>query len=287
MAGIIDGKAVAAQVRKEVSLAVADLKKQGIVPGLHVILVGEDPASQVYVRMKGKACEEVGINGVTHRLPAETTEAELLAFLATLNADPQVDGILVQLPVPKHIDPNKVADATDPARDVDGLHPYNLGMLMSDRPGIEACTPAGCMRLIDETGTDLKGKHAVVIGRSLIVGKPMAQLLLRRHATVTMCHSRTTNLADVVRTADVIVAAVGRLHMVKGDWVKEGAVVIDVGTNHDENGKLTGDVDFAAASEKASWITPVPGGVGPMTIAYLLRNTVVAACARRGVPCPL
>jgi methylenetetrahydrofolate dehydrogenase (NADP+)/methenyltetrahydrofolate cyclohydrolase len=287
MAEIIDGKAIAAQVRLEVSQAVAGLAKLGIVPGLHVVLVGEDPASQVYVRMKGKACEEVGINGVTHRLPAETTEAELLALLATLNSDPEVDGILVQLPVPKHIDPNKVTDATDPARDVDGFHPTNLGMLMSDRPGIEACTPAGCMRLIDETGTDLKGKHAVVIGRSLIVGKPMSLLLLRRHATVTICHSRTTNLADVVRSADVLVAAVGRAQMVKADWIKEGAVVIDVGTNRTEEGKLVGDVDYVAASEKASWITPVPGGVGPMTIAYLLRNTVIAACARRGVPCPL
>lgn len=287
MAQIIDGKAIAAQVRLEVSQAVAGLAKLGIVPGLHVVLVGEDPASQVYVRMKGKACEEVGINGVTHRLPAETTEAELLALLATLNSDPEVDGILVQLPVPKHIDPNKVTDATDPARDVDGFHPTNLGMLMSDRPGIEACTPAGCMRLIDETGTDLKGKHAVVIGRSLIVGKPMSLLLLRRHATVTICHSRTTNLADVVRSADVLVAAVGRAQMVKADWIKEGAVVIDVGTNRTEEGKLVGDVDYVAASEKASWITPVPGGVGPMTIAYLLRNTVIAACARRGVPCPL
>jgi methylenetetrahydrofolate dehydrogenase (NADP+)/methenyltetrahydrofolate cyclohydrolase len=286
-AKIIDGKAVAAKVRQEVAQAVSVLKDKGVVPCLNVVLVGEDPASQVYVRMKGKACDEVGIRGVTHRLPAETTEEELLDLLKMLNADPEVDGILVQLPVPKHINPDKVTDAMDPKRDVDGFHPYSLGMLMSDRPGMEPCTPAGCIRLIDETGTDLKGRHAVVIGRSLIVGKPMAQLLLRRHATVTICHSRTQNLPETVRSADVVVAAVGRPQMVKGDWIREGAVVIDVGVNRLEDGKLVGDVDFAAASERASWITPVPGGVGPMTIAYLMRNTVIAACLRRGVECPL
>jgi len=287
VAKIIDGKAVAARVRQEVAVAVARLAEAGIVPCLHVVLVGEDPASQVYVRNKGKACEEVGIRGVTHRLSAETTEEELLALLAGLNADPDVDGILVQLPVPKHINSDKVIDALDPARDVDGFHPFSLGMLMSDRPGVEPCTPAGCIRLIDETGIDLKGLHAVVIGRSLIVGKPMAQLLLRRHATVTICHSRTTNLPEVVRSADVVVAAVGKPRMVKGDWIREGAVVIDVGVNRTEDGKLVGDVDFEAASQKASWITPVPGGVGPMTIAFLMRNTVIAACLRRGVVCPL
>jgi len=287
VAKIIDGKAVAARVRQEVAVAVARLAEAGIVPCLHVVLVGEDPASQVYVRNKGKACEEVGIRGVTHRLSAETTEEELLALLAGLNADPDVDGILVQLPVPKHINSDKVIDALDPARDVDGFHPFSLGMLMSDRPGVEPCTPAGCIRLIDETGIDLKGLHAVVIGRSLIVGKPMAQLLLRRHATVTICHSRTTNLPEVVRSADVVVAAVGKPRMVKGDWIREGAVVIDVGVNRTGEGKLVGDVDFEAASQKASWITPVPGGVGPMTIAFLMRNTVIAACLRRGVVCPL
>ncbi len=284
---IIDGKAIAAKVRQEVADAVAILAAKGVVPCLHVILVGEDPASQVYVRNKGRACEEVGINGVTHRLPAETTEAELLALLASLNADPECDGILVQLPVPKHISSEKVISALDPARDVDGFHPFSLGMLMSDRPGVTPCTPAGCIRLIDETGTDLKGLHAVVIGRSLIVGKPMAHLLLRRHATVTICHSRTRDLPEVVRSADVLVAAVGRAKMVKSDWIRDGAVVIDVGMNRDENGKLCGDVDFDDVSRKASWITPVPGGVGPMTIAFLMRNTVTAACLRRGLECPL
>jgi len=286
-ARIIDGKAIAARVRLEVADAVARLKQSGVVPCLHVVLVGEDPASQVYVRNKGKACEEVGILGITHRLPAETTEAELLGLLDELNADPECDGILVQLPVPKHISSEKVISALDPARDVDGFHPYSLGMLMSDRPGVTPCTPAGCIRLIDETGTDLKGLHAVVIGRSLIVGKPMAQLLLRRHATVTICHSRTANLPEVVRSADVLVAAVGRAKMVKADWIREGAIVIDVGMNRDENGKLCGDVDFDDVSGKASWITPVPGGVGPMTIAFLMRNTVIAACLRRGIVCPL
>jgi len=286
-AKIIDGKAIAAKVRLEVAEAVTKLKHAGVVPCLHVILVGEDPASQVYVRNKGKACEEVGILGVTHRLPVETTEAELLGLLAELNADPECDGILVQLPVPKHISSDKVISALDPARDVDGFHPFSLGMLMSDRPGVTPCTPAGCIRLIDETGTNLKGLHAVVIGRSLIVGKPMAQLLLRRHATVTICHSRTTNLPEVVRSADVLVAAVGRAKMVKADWIREGAIVIDVGMNRDENGKLCGDVDFEDVSGKASWITPVPGGVGPMTIAFLMRNTVIAACFRRGIDCPL
>lgn len=286
IAKVIDGKAVAARVRADVARAVAELREKGVVPCLNVVLVGEDPASQVYVRMKGKACDEVGIRGVTHRLPVSTTEDELLTLLKNLNSDPDVDGILVQLPVPDHIDPDKVTDALDPARDVDGFHPVSLGMLMSDRPGMEPCTPAGCIRLIDETGTELKGLNAVVIGRSLIVGKPMAMLLLRRHATVTVCHSRTRNLADVVRAADVVVAAVGRPRMVKGDWIREGAVVIDVGVNRLDDGKLVGDVDYEAALTRASWITPVPGGVGPMTIAYLMRNTVIAACLRRGIDCP-
>lgn len=285
-ARIIDGKAIAAQVRAEVATAVSKLKADGIELGLHVVLVGEDPASQVYVRNKAKASEEVGIRGVTHRLPAQTSEADLLALLGTLNADPSVDGILVQLPVPAHIDSDKVIDAVNPAKDVDGFHPVNLGRLLSGRDGLVPCTPAGCIRLLDEAGTDLKGLRAVVVGRSIIVGKPMALLLLQRHATVSICHSRTRDLAARVAEADVVVAAIGKANMIKGDWIKDGAVVIDVGMNRNAEGKLTGDVDYPAAFERASAITPVPGGVGPMTIAYLLRNTVVAGCARRGRPAP-
>ena len=285
-AALIDGKAVAAKVRAEVAAKVAELTARGVVPGLHVVLVGDNPASHVYVRNKAKACEEVGIRGVTHHLPADTPEADLLALLAKLNADPDVDGVLVQLPLPPQISPDRVTDATDPRRDADGFHPANLGLLLSGRGGLVPCTPAGVMRLIDETGTDLKGKRAVVVGRSLIVGKPMALLLLERHATVTICHSRTVDLAARCAEADVLVAAIGKARMVKGDWIKPGAVVIDVGMNRGEDGKLCGDVDFEAAAERASHITPVPGGVGPMTIAFLLRNTLVAACARRGLPRP-
>jgi len=282
-ARIIDGKAVAASVRAAVRDEVAVLKERGVVPGLHVVLVGEDPASQVYVRNKGKACDEVGINGVTHRLPADTTEDDLLALLARLNDDPEVDGVLVQLPLPRHIDADRVTDAIDPERDVDGFHPMNLGLLLSGRAGLVPCTPAGCMRLIDETGTDLTGKRAVVVGRSLIVGKPAALLLLQRHATVTVCHSRTIDLAARVGEADVVIAAIGRAGFVKGSWIKPGAVVIDVGINRLPDGRLGGDVEFETAAEHASWITPVPGGVGPMTIAYLLRNTVQACIARRRI----
>lgn len=285
-AQVIDGKAIAANVRNEVRAAVDRLKEQGVIPSLHVVLVGDDPASAVYVRNKGKASEEVGIAGVTHHLPAETTEVDLLQLLRELNASPGVDGVLVQLPLPKHIDASRITDAQDPARDVDGFHPVNLGLLLSGRDGLVACTPAGCMRLIDQTGTDLAGKRAVVVGRSLIVGKPMALLLMQRNATVTVCHSRTKDLKTRVLEADVVVAAIGRAKMIKGDWIRPGAVVIDVGMNRDENGKLCGDVDYAEAAERASFITPVPGGVGPMTIAYLLRNTVIACAARRGLPNP-
>jgi len=286
MAQIIDGKAIAAKVRQEVSQAVESLKERGVEIGLHVVLVGDDPASHVYVRNKERAAAEVGILSTTHRLPQDATESEVLTLLASLNSHAGVVGVLVQLPVPPHIDTNRITDAQDPARDVDGFHPVNLGMLVSDRPGLLACTPAGCLRLIDETGTDLKGKRAVVVGRSLIVGKPMAHLLLQRHATVTVCHSRTQDLPARIAEADVLVAAIGRADMIQGDWIKEGAVVIDVGMNRNAQGKLTGDVDFESASKKASFITPVPGGVGPMTIAYLMRNTVIAACARRGLPFP-
>ncbi|MBL6975533.1 MAG: bifunctional methylenetetrahydrofolate dehydrogenase/methenyltetrahydrofolate cyclohydrolase FolD [Deltaproteobacteria bacterium] len=285
-AQILDGKALSQQVREEVKVEVDKLVAQGVQPGLHVVLVGEDPASAIYVRNKGKACEKVGINGVTHKLPEETSEADLLALLNQLNSDPEVDGILVQLPLPKHISEEKVNAAMDPARDVDGFLPVNLGKLLIGRHGLVACTPAGIMRLIDASGIDYKGKRAVVIGRSVIVGKPTALLLMERHASISICHSRTHDLAQRAAEADILVAAIGRAKMIKGDWVKEGAVVIDVGMNRDEDGKLCGDVDFAEASEKAAWITPVPGGVGPMTIAYLLRNTVIACCARRGLPAP-
>ncbi len=285
-AQIIDGKAIAAKVRSEVREAVDRLKTQGVTPGLHVVLVGDDPASAVYVRNKAKASEEVGIAGVTHHLPADTSEADLLKLLHDLNTSPSVDGVLVQLPLPRHIDANRVTDAQDAARDVDGFHPVNLGLLLSGRKGLVACTPAGCMRLIDETGIDLSGRRAVVVGRSLIVGKPMSLLLMQRNATVTVCHSRTQDLKARVAEADVVVAAIGRTRMIQGDWIKPGAVVIDVGMNRDENGKLCGDVDFAAASDRAGFITPVPGGVGPMTIAFLLRNTVLACAARRGLSDP-
>lgn len=285
-ARILDGKSIAAVVRGEVKEAVGRLHARGVLPSLHVVLVGDDPASAVYVRNKARACEEVGIRGVTHHLPATTTEAEVLALLHRLNGDPEVDGVLVQLPLPAHISTDRVIDAQDPARDVDGFHPVNLGRLVSGREGLVACTPAGCMRLIQETGISLAGKRAVVLGRSLIVGKPMALLLLAAHATVTVCHSRTRDLPARVAEADVVVAAIGKARMVEGSWIQEGAVVIDVGMNRDAEGRLCGDVDFEGASRQASWITPVPGGVGPMTIAFLLRNTLIAACARRGLPPP-
>ncbi len=282
MAIILDGKAIAARVRAEVKADVEALAARGIVPGLHVVLVGEDPASAQYVRNKEKACAEVGIRGVTHRLPADTPEADVLALLARLNADPEIDGVLVQLPLPKHIDPDKVMDATDPARDVDGFHPVNLGRLIAGQPGVLPCTPAGVMRLIDEAGVPVEGRRAVVLGRSLIVGKPAALLLLARNATDTICHSRTVDLAARVAEADIVVAAIGKAGLVRGDWIKPGAVVIDVGTNRGPDGKFCGDVEFAVASQRAAAISPVPGGVGPMTIAFLMKNTVVAARARRG-----
>ncbi len=282
-ARVLDGKAVAARVRAEVGEQVARLAARGVRISLHVVLVGDDPASAIYVRNKGRACEEVGIRGVTPPLPAETPEADLLALLDRLNRDPEVDGILVQLPLPPHLRADRVIEAVDPARDVDGFHPANLGRLLSGRPGVVPCTPAGVLRLLDESGVDLKGRRAVVVGRSLIVGKPTAILLLARHATVTVCHSRTLDLAERVREAEVVVAAIGKARMIRGDWVREGAVVVDVGMNRDEAGRLCGDVDFEAARTRASAITPVPGGVGPMTIAFLMRNTLQAACARRGI----
>jgi methylenetetrahydrofolate dehydrogenase (NADP+)/methenyltetrahydrofolate cyclohydrolase len=278
---VLDGKAVAAKVRAEVAArARAFTAQYGRRPGLAVVQVGEDPASTVYVRNKRRSCVETGIESFAHDLPATIREAELLALIATLNHDPAVDGILVQMPLPKGLDANRIIDAIDPKKDVDGLHPKNAGLLMVGRAGLRACTPSGCMRLIAEAGCDPAGKHALVVGRSILVGKPMALLLLEANATVTIAHSRTVDLAATVGRADIVVAAVGRAHMIKGEWIKPGAVVIDVGTNKGADGKLTGDVQFEAARRVASAITPVPGGVGPMTIAFLLSNTVDAALAR-------
>jgi len=282
-AQILDGKAISKIVRAEVKVAVtAFVAKHGRAPGLHVVLVGDDPASAIYTRNKEKACREAGMNGELHRLPAETNESDLLALLGRLNADDAVDGILVQLPLPAGITEQKVLDAVDPDKDVDGFHPQNAGLLASGRPHLVPCTPTGCMRLLAEAGVDPKGKRALVVGRSNIVGKPIAQLLLAKHATVTIAHSRTVDLADRCREADILVAAIGRAKMIKGDWVKKGAVVLDVGINRNAEGKLEGDVDTEAAKENAAWITPVPGGVGPMTIACLLQNTLVAARRRVG-----
>lgn len=277
MANIIDGKKIAAEVREEVKKEVEELKSRGVTPGLAVILVGDDPASQVYVRNKHRACEEVGIYSEVHRLTATTSQEELLKLIEDLNHDTRIHGILVQLPLPEHIDEKKVIDAIALNKDVDGFSPANVGNLVIGDKCFYPCTPHGCMVLLDKTGVDPKGKKAVVVGRSNIVGKPMAMMLLARHATVTICHSRTPDLAAECRQADILVAAVGKPELITGDMIKEGAVVIDVGINRLADGKLVGDVHFESASRKASWITPVPGGVGPMTIAMLLKNTVEAA----------
>ncbi len=281
-AQILDGKALAKTVRAEVAEQAAELATRGITPGLAVVLVGDDPASQVYVRSKERAAAKVGVKTFDHRLPATTTQADLMALIDKLNADDEVDGILVQLPLPDGLDQEPVLDAISPAKDVDGLHPDNQGRLSQCRPRFIACTPKGCMRLIAQSGIDLSGKRAVVVGRSALVGKPIAMLLTNAHATVTVCHSRTTDIAEEVGRADVVIAAVGREKMIKGDWLKPGAVVIDVGINRNADGKLVGDVDFDSAVEVAGAITPVPGGVGPMTIASLLGNTVESARLRRG-----
>jgi methylenetetrahydrofolate dehydrogenase (NADP+)/methenyltetrahydrofolate cyclohydrolase len=288
---IIDGKAFAATLRSRIAEAVAGLKQQhGLTPGLAVVLVGEDPASQVYVRSKGKQTQETGMNSFEHKLSSETSQADLLALIDKLNSDPAVHGILVQLPLPDQIDEQSVIDAIDPAKDVDGFHVINAGRLATGGKAMVPCTPLGCLMMLQDRLGDLSGMEAVIVGRSNIVGKPMAQLLLGAHCTVTIAHSRTRDLADVCRRADILVAAVGRPEMIKGDWVKPGAAVIDVGINRIDAGgdrpKLVGDVDFAGARENAAAITPVPGGVGPMTIAVLLRNTVVAACRQAGVPEP-
>jgi methylenetetrahydrofolate dehydrogenase (NADP+)/methenyltetrahydrofolate cyclohydrolase len=299
-ARIIDGKAVAKTVESEVSAAIAALPFR---PALVAVRVGNDPASEIYVRSKAKKAEELGLRGHEAIFPESMSEADLLAEIARLNADDDIDGILVQLPLPKQIDAKKVIDAIDPAKDVDGFHPFNVGLLHLGRPTLAPCTPAGCIRLIESTGVAIEGAHAVVLGRSDIVGKPMAAMLLQRNATVTICHSRTRDLGAVTRQADILVAAVGRPIIVTGNMIKPGAVVIDVGMNragatfadriaHDpdksrllaKNGSvLLGDVDFTQARQIASWITPVPGGVGPMTIAMLMKNTVTAAASRRRV----
>ncbi len=284
-ARILDGKKLAETVRAEVKASVEKfVSAYGRAPGLDVVLVGEDAASVVYTRNKEKASNEVGMRGRLHRLAASATEAELLGLLATLNADDAVDGILVQLPLPPQIQEQKVLDAVSAAKDVDGFHPINAGLLASGRPRLVPCTPLGCMRLLESAEIDLKGARAVVVGRSNIVGKPVAQLLLLQHATVTIAHSRTKDLPAVCREADVLVAAVGKTEMIRGDWVKPGAVVIDVGINRiaaaEGKTRLVGDVAFEEAKERAGAITPVPGGVGPLTIAMLLQNTVTAATAR-------
>ena len=281
MATLIDGKAVSKIVREEVARGVDAFKAQyGRVPGLHVVLVGDDSASAVYVRNKEKAAAEVGIAGHVHRLVASTPEETLLGLVRELNQSGEVDGILVQFPVPPGIRQQKVVQATAPSKDVDGLHPESIGALWSGVQGLVPCTPRGCMRLIAETGVKVEGAHAVVVGRSNLVGKPIAGLLLAAHATVTLAHSKTQDLPSVCRGADILVAAVGRTKMIPGSWIKPGAIVIDVGMNRDDAGKLCGDVDFESAAAVASAITPVPGGVGPMTIAMLLENTLTAARAR-------
>ena len=273
----IDGIALSKQLRAEVTLRTIALKARGITPGLAVILVGEDPASQVYVRNKVKACEDSGLHSVFEKYEATLSQADLLARITALNADTSIHGILVQMPLPKHIDPHAVIEAIAANKDVDGYSTLSAGELLTGAPGFNPCTPFGCMKLIESTGINLRGKHAVVIGRSNTVGKPMALMLLAAHATVTVCHSATDNIKQHTLQADVVVAAVGRRNVLTADMVKPGAIVIDVGMNRDENGKLCGDVDFAATKEVASYITPVPGGVGPMTITMLLVNTLNSA----------
>ena len=283
MANIIDGKAVSAQVKEDIRIETEKLKAQGIEIGLAVVIVGNDPASQVYVRNKEKACETVGFNSYKYALPEETTEQELLALVDKLNNDDKVDGILVQLPLPKHLDDKMIINNIRPDKDVDAFHPVNVGKIMIGDYSFLPCTPAGVMELIKSTGTQIEGKECVVIGRSNIVGKPQAMLLLHQSGTVTICHSKTKDLKTVASRADILVAAVGRAKMITADYVKQGAVVIDVGMNRDENGKLCGDVDFESVKDKAGYITPVPGGVGPMTIAMLMKNTLTAGKDHHGV----
>jgi len=279
MAMIIDGRAVAREIQKQIKEDIDGLKRRwGMAPGLGVVLAGDDPASHVYVRNKEKMCKEVGIRSEEHLLPASVSERELLALIHNLNRNKEIHGILVQLPLPAHIRSNKVLDAVLPQKDVDGFHPYNQGLLLQGAEGgLRPCTPLGIMKLLDSIGCDPKGKNAVVVGRSNIVGKPVAVMLLERHATVTVCHSRTAQLKDEVGRGDILVVAIGKAGLVRGDWIKPGAVVIDVGSNRLPSGKFVGDVEFESAKDKASWISPVPGGVGPMTICMLLFNTLRAA----------
>ena len=277
MAKLLMGKEVSARIKAELKNEVENLKKEGINPGLAVIIVGEDPASQVYVRNKERACEECGIYSEKYALPAETTQEELLKLIDELNNKSSISGILVQLPVPKHIDEKTIINAIAPNKDVDAFHPVNVGKIMVDNYDFVPCTPAGVMELIKESGIDVSGKECVIVGRSNIVGKPQAMLLLHQNGTVTICHSKTKNLAEKTKNADILVAAVGIPNFIKGDMIKEGAVVIDVGINRIENKKLCGDVEFESAEKVAGAITPVPGGVGPMTIAMLMKNTVKAA----------
>ncbi len=280
---IIDGKAVSKAVKEQVKAECEELKANGIVPGLAVIIVGEDPASQVYVRNKERACEECGFHSVKYALPAETTQDELNALIDELNNDTSINGILCQLPLPSHLDDKEVIDRINPIKDVDAFHPVNVGAIMIGDYNFLPCTPAGVMELIHSTGVEISGKKAVVMGRSNIVGKPMAMLLLHENATVEITHSRTQNLKEITSGADILIAAIGKAKFVKADMVKEGAVVIDVGMDRDENGKLCGDVDFDDVKDKCSYITPVPGGVGPMTIAMLMHNTITAAKIQNGV----
>ena len=284
-AQLIDGKALAQQVRDRLAKESAELfAKKAMKPGLATILVGDDPASHVYVRNKQKACELAGIYVDDHKLSASTTQAELLALIDKKNADSKIHGILVQLPLPKHIDSKVILEAVSPLKDADGFHPYNFGRLVEGHPVFEACTPKGVIKMIESTGVPIEGKRAVVVGRSNIVGKPLALMLLQRNATVTICHSKTKDLPAVCREAEVLLVAIGKAKFVTADMVREGAVVIDVGTNKTSEGKLWGDVDFDTVSQKAGWISPVPGGVGPMTIAMLLENTVESAKKAAGMP---
>ena len=283
MAKIIDGKALAQSIKENIALEVAALKEKGVTPGLAVILVGDDPASKVYVNNKKKACAQVGIYSEEYLLPADTDEKTLLDLIAKLNADKNISGVLLQSPIPSHLDYRKISETISPAKDVDAFHPYNVGKIMIGDFDFVPCTPAGVIELIKSTGTEIAGKNCVVIGRSNIVGKPQAMLLLKENGTVTVCHSKTKDIASFTRNADILVVAVGKAGFVNGDMIKPGAVVIDVGMNRNAEGKLCGDVDFASAEPVAAYITPVPGGVGPMTVTMLLKNTVKAAKLANGI----
>jgi methylenetetrahydrofolate dehydrogenase (NADP+)/methenyltetrahydrofolate cyclohydrolase len=284
LAVVIDGKALAAKIQKVIRGEVEELKRAyGVTPGLAAILVGENPASEIYVRNKARTCEEVGIHSEVHRLGGETSETELSHRIESLNKNPAIHGILVQLPLPKQIRESEILATVSPEKDVDGFHPENQGRLLLGEPGLRPCTPEGILKILESTGTEISGKKAVVVGRSRVVGKPVAIMLLERHATVTLCHSRTRDLKEEVGRAEILIAAMGKPHTIRGDWIREGSFVVDVGITRAENGKLTGDVEFDTAREHAAYITPVPGGVGPMTIAMLLANTLKAARSIHGV----